>query len=96
MHEIEDQPEPELPEQLRRMSPTDIVLVEGFKKQPMPKLEIHRKAHGTPFLYPDDPHIVGIATDEAIDTQMPQFGLDDYQMIAEFVLANAALMDMER
>ncbi len=93
MHEIVGQPEPELPQQLRRMSPCDIVLVEGFKKQPIPKLEIHRKAHGAPFLFPDDPHIVAIASDEAIDTAMPQFALDDYQTIAAFVLTNAAQFD---
>jgi molybdopterin-guanine dinucleotide biosynthesis protein B len=95
MHEVTDQPEPELPQQLRRMSPCDIVLVEGFKKQPMPKLEIHRKAHGAPFLYLEDPHIIGIATDETVDTDMPQFALDDYQTIAAFVLTNAAQMDID-
>jgi len=95
MHEVTGQPEPELPQQLRRMSPCDIVLVEGFKKQPMPKLEIHRKAHGAPFLYLEDPHIIGIATDETVDTDMPQFALDDYQTIAAFVLTNAAQMDID-
>jgi len=95
MHEVIDQPEPELPQQLRHMSPCDIVLVEGFKKQPMPKLEIHRKAHGAPFLYLEDPHIIGIATDETVDTDMPQFALDDYQTIAAFVLTNAARMDSD-
>jgi len=95
MHEIIDQPEPELPQQLSHMSPCEIVLVEGFKKQPMPKLEIHRKAHGAPFLFIDDPHIVGIATDEAVDTELPQFALDDYQKIAAFVLNNAAQMDID-
>jgi molybdopterin-guanine dinucleotide biosynthesis adapter protein len=90
MHEIADQPEPELPEQLRRMSPCDIVLVEGFKKQPIPKLEIHRKAHGAPLLFVDDPHIVGIATDERLDTELPQFSLDDYAALAAFVLEKAA------
>ncbi len=90
MHEIVNQPEPELPQQLRRMSPCDIVLVEGFKKQPIPKLEIHRQAHGAPFLFPDDPYIVAIATDEVVDTAMPQFALDDYQTIAAFVIARAA------
>ncbi|UCD67877.1 MAG: molybdopterin-guanine dinucleotide biosynthesis protein B [Betaproteobacteria bacterium] len=94
MHEIGDQPEPELPEQLRRMSVCDIVLVEGFKKQPMPKLEIHRKAHGAPFLFADDPRIVGIATDEPIQTNLPQFALNDYESIAEFVMANAAQMEL--
>jgi molybdopterin-guanine dinucleotide biosynthesis protein B len=90
MHEIVDQQEPELPEQLRRMSPCDIVLIEGFKKQPIPKLEIHRKAHAVPFLYSDDPHIVGIATDEQLHTELPQFGLDDYAALSSFVLDMAA------
>lgn len=96
MHEIGDQIEPELPQQLHRMSPADIVLVEGFKKQPIPKLEIHRKAHGAPFLYLDDRHIIGIATDESIDTDLPQFALDDYRTIAEFVMVNAAQIDIDR
>ena len=90
MHEILDQQEPELPEQLRRMSSCDIVLIEGFKKQPIPKLEIHRKAHGVPFLFTDDPHIVGIATDEPLDTKLPQFSLDNYVALSAFVLDRAA------
>jgi molybdopterin-guanine dinucleotide biosynthesis protein B len=96
MHEIDGQPEPELPQQLRRMSPCDIVLIEGFKKQPIPKLEIHRKAHGVPFLFGDDPHIVGIATDERLDTELPQFGLDDYAALSAFVLEKAADVDLDR
>ena len=95
MHEIDGQPEPELPQQLRRMSPCDIVLIEGFKKQPIPKLEIHRKAHGVPFLFGDDPHIVGIATDERLDTELPQFGLDDYAALSAFVLEKAADVDLD-
>ena len=94
MHEIGDRPEPELPEQLRRMSACDIVLVEGFKKQPIPKLEIHRKAHGAPLLFPDDSHIIGIATDESIESRLPQFSLSDYDAIAAFVAENAAQMDV--
>ncbi len=95
MHENVDQPEQELPEQLRHMSPCDIVLIEGFKKQPIPKLEIHRKAHGVPFLFRDDPHIVGIATDEQLDTELPQFRLDDYAALAEFVLEKAAEVETD-
>ena len=94
MHEIGGAPEPELPAQLRRMSPCDIVLVEGFKKQPIPKLEIHRKEHGAPFLYTDDAHIVGIATDEKVDTNLPQFALDDYEAIAAFVRTRAAEIEL--
>lgn len=89
MHETGDAPEAELPEHLRRMSGCDIVLVEGFKKQPMPKLEIHRKEHGAPFLHTVDKHIIGIATDEKLDTDLPQFALDDYEAIADFVRSNA-------
>ena len=94
MHEIGDRAEPELPEQLSRMSECDIVLVEGFKKQPIPKLEIHRQSHGAPFLFTEDPNIIGIATDEQIDTRLPQFALGDYDTIAEFVVANAAQLDL--
>jgi len=94
MHEIGDQPEPELPDQLRRMSVCDIVLVEGFKKQPIPKLEIHRAAHGAPLLFTEDPNIIAIATDEPIDTKLPQFALVDYDAIAAFVMANAAQIDL--
>ena len=94
MHEIADRAEPELPEQLSRMSECDIVLVEGFKKQPIPKLEIHRQAHGAPFLFADDANIIGIATDEPIDSRLPQFGLADYDAIADFVVANAAQLDL--
>jgi len=96
MHENIDQPEPELPAQLRRMSPCDLVLVEGFKKQPMPKLEIHRKAHGAPYLFMDDPHIVGIATDERIDTELPQFELEAYEALAAFVVEQAGEIEPDR
>jgi molybdopterin-guanine dinucleotide biosynthesis protein B len=89
MHENVDQPEAELPEQLHRLSPCDLVLVEGFKNQPMPKLEIHRKAHGAPFLFDGDPHIVGIATDERIETGLPQFELEAYEALATFVVEQA-------
>lgn len=94
MHEIGDRGEPELPEQLGRMTPCDLVLVEGFKRQDMPKLEIHRKAHGAPFLFPGDANILAIATDERIDTVLPQFSLDDYQAIAVFVTERAVPVDI--
>jgi molybdopterin-guanine dinucleotide biosynthesis protein B len=94
MHEIGEAPEPELPGHLRRMSPCDIVLVEGFKKQPIPKMEIHRKEHGAPFLHTIDTHIVGIATDEKLDTGLPQFALDDYEAIAAFVVEKAANIEL--
>ena len=86
MHELRSEPEPELPQLLERLSPCDLVLVEGFKQQPIPKIEIHRRAAATPLLYPDDPHIVAIATDVDVETRLPRFGLDDYEAIARFIL----------
>lgn len=91
MHELRGAPEPSLTEQLARFSPCDLVIVEGFKKEPYPKIEIHRRATGKPLLYPGDPSVVGIASDEALDTALPQFGLEDYDAIAAFVLRHTGL-----
>lgn len=86
MHELRGEPEPDFPEQLARLAPCDLVLVEGFKRQPIPKLEIHRSEAGKPLLFPEDPHIVAIATDEKLDTRLPQFGLEEYEAIVGFIL----------
>lgn len=92
MHELRrGEPEPELPAHLERLSPCDLVLVEGFKRQPIPKLEIHRSAAGKPLLHPDDAHIVAIATDEILQTALPQFGLEDYDAIAAFIMEHVGL-----
>jgi len=66
MHELGDEAEPALGELLRRISPCDLVLIEGFKHSPHPKLEVFRSALGKPPLYPDDPHVLGVATDSAL------------------------------
>jgi molybdopterin-guanine dinucleotide biosynthesis protein B len=89
MHEHRGAPEPALPELLGHLSAVDLVLVEGFKRDPLPKLEIHRAANGKPLLFPADPAIVAIASDDAIDTVLPRFRLDDVDAIAGFVMANA-------
>ncbi len=91
MHELRKEAEPELPQLLERLSPCDLVLVEGFKQQPIPKIEIHRRAAEKPLLYPDDPHIVAIATDVDLETRLPRFGLDDYEGIARFILSHVAM-----
>jgi molybdopterin-guanine dinucleotide biosynthesis protein B len=93
MHELRNQPEPELPQLLERFAPCDLVLVEGFKRQPIPKLEIHRAAAARPLLFRHDEHIIAIATDEPLDTSLPQFDLGDYDAIAEFILAHLGLLD---
>ena len=71
MHELRGAPEPTLDELVARMAPVDLLLVEGFKRAPHPKLEVHRPSLGKPLLYPDDPHIVAIASDEALAAPLP-------------------------
>jgi molybdopterin-guanine dinucleotide biosynthesis protein B len=76
------------------MSRVDLVLVEGFKRENHPKIEVHRGANGKPALYPDDPSIVVVATDVAFhDLAIPRYHLDDVQGIADAVQANAMNMD---
>ncbi|NMM27129.1 MAG: molybdopterin-guanine dinucleotide biosynthesis protein B [Glaciimonas sp.] len=65
IHELRGAPEPTLVEQLARLSAADLTLVEGFKREPIPKLEIHRPALGKPALYLDDIDIVAVASDAA-------------------------------
>lgn len=91
MHELRSETEPELPQLIERFAPCDLVLVEGFKRQPIPKLEIHRSAASKPLLFRHDEHIVAIATDEPLATDLPQFGLEDYDPIAEFILLHLGL-----
>ena len=91
MHEVRDEPETTLDEQIARMSPCDLLLIEGYKYYPLPKLEIYRAANGKPILYPEDKHIVALATDTQLQCGLPQFGLEDYDGIAAFVLATVEL-----
>jgi molybdopterin-guanine dinucleotide biosynthesis protein B len=87
MHELRGAPEPGLDEQLKRVSPCDLVLVEGYKRYAMPKIEIYREANGKPLLHPEDPHIVAIAADAPVATALPRFDLGDHARIADFILA---------
>lgn len=90
MRELRDEPEATLPELLRRLSPVDLVIVEGFKREPHAKIEVHRAANGKPPLHPDDPSIVAIASDVAFpEAGRPVIALDDIAGIAEIVLARA-------
>ena len=82
MHELRGEHEPRLPELLQKMSRVDLVVVEGYKSEPHRKIEVHRAANGKPLLFPDDPGIVGIATDSAIETTLPTAHLDDVAAVA--------------
>ena len=86
MHELRGASEPTLEDLLARLSPCDLVLVEGYKAHPIPKLEIWRKDNAKPFLHPDDPHIIAVAADAPCETNLPVFGLNDHDRIAEMIL----------
>jgi molybdopterin-guanine dinucleotide biosynthesis protein B len=86
MHELRGSPEPALQEQLRRLSPCDVVIVEGYKSEPIPKVEVHRRSAGAPLLHPGDGHVVAVATDEPLDTQLPQLDVDNAEEVARFIL----------
>ncbi len=94
MTELRGAPEPPLPDLLRQLSPVDLVIVEGFKRDRHPKIEVHRAANGKPWLHPDDPAIVAAATDVALPSAaLPHVHLDDIAAIAGLVLDHAVLLD---
>jgi molybdopterin-guanine dinucleotide biosynthesis adapter protein len=94
VHELRGEPEASLAALLAKLSPVDLVIVEGFKREAHPKLEVHRAAIGKPLLQPDDPHIVAIAADAALrEVSVPVVMLDDVEAIVDIVLEHAAPLD---
>lgn len=93
MHELRGAQEPTLAEILERLSPCDIVLVEGYKRAPHPKIELRRHTTlNAERLADSDSSVVAIASDEpAAGTRLPVFDLDDIEGIADFVLATCGL-----
>lgn len=91
MNELRGAPEPTLEEQLSRLTPCDLVLVEGFKYTAIPKLEVHRPAHGKPLIYPENEWVVAIASDAALEAPLPVLDLNDAEVIAGFILNHVGL-----
>ncbi len=90
VHELGGDAEPPLTDMLAKLSPVDLVIVEGFKRHPHPKLEVYRAAVGKPLLHPDDDCIVAIATDAPLpQAQVPVVMLDDIESIANVLQAEA-------
>jgi molybdopterin-guanine dinucleotide biosynthesis protein B len=90
LHELRGQPEWDLAALMGKMSPVDLVLVEGFKRDAFPKLEIHRIANGKPLIHPEDPHIVAVASDSAVPAALvPVVDLNDIEAIADLLLEHA-------
>jgi len=89
MHELRGAPEPSFEELVRQMSPVDLLLVEGFKRHPHPKIEVYRSSLGKPHLHPEDPFVVAIASDERLpELPLPCLPLSDARAVASFILAH--------
>jgi molybdopterin-guanine dinucleotide biosynthesis protein B len=86
MHELRGESEPTLEEMMAHVSVCDLLLVEGFKRAAIPKLEVWRRTCTEPRLHPHDPHIVAIATDATIDATLPVLNLNEPARIGEFIL----------
>lgn len=86
LHENNDQPEPDLDTLCKRLSPCDLVLVEGYKHEPIPKLEIHRPSLGRPLLATQDPHIIAIASDGPVCSALPVLDLNNTDAVYDFIL----------
>ncbi len=94
VHELGGEPEPPLGDVLAKLSPVDLVIVEGFKRHRHPKLEVYRAAVGKPLLHPDDDCIVAIATDARLpEAQVPVLMLGDVESIATMLQAEAVSPD---
>jgi molybdopterin-guanine dinucleotide biosynthesis protein B len=91
MHELRGTQEPSFEDQLKHLSPCDLLIVEGFKHAPLPKLEVWRAQTGEGLLHPQDPHIVAVASDEKVQTRLPLLDLNDDAGIAEFILKHLKL-----
>ena len=87
MHELRGAPEPTLAEQLARPSPADLTLVEGFKHEAIPKIEVWRAALGLPLALAGDANLLAIASTDQSDSALPRLDLDDAAAVADFILA---------
>ncbi|MBM1555987.1 molybdopterin-guanine dinucleotide biosynthesis protein B [Sulfitobacter mediterraneus] len=91
MHELRGAKEPSLAELLTRLSPVDLVLIEGYKRDEHPKVEAHRAVTGNPLIAPGDPTVRAVAADVPLDLDRPVFDLNDTASIADFILSEVGL-----
>jgi molybdopterin-guanine dinucleotide biosynthesis adapter protein len=85
VHELRGDAEPTLTEHAARLSACDLLLVEGFKHEAIPKLEVHRSTNGKALLFPHDAHIVAVASDTQLDCSLPRLDLNDVPGIYNFI-----------
>lgn len=91
MQELRGAPEPGLSDLVARLSPVDLVLVEGYKREAHPKIEAHRAETGQPLIAREDDTVRAIASDEALEIDRPVLDLDDTAAIANFILKEVGL-----
>jgi molybdopterin-guanine dinucleotide biosynthesis adapter protein len=91
MHELRGAQEPSFEEQIKRFSPCDLLIVEGYKFAPIPKLEVWRAETGEALLHPHDRHIVAVASDAKVETKLPLLDLNAHEAIADFILGHLKL-----
>lgn len=85
-------PEPELPAVLARMAPVDLILVEGYKRDAHPKVEVWREETGHPLIQPGDPLVRAVATDASLSLPVPVLDLNDTRAVADFILREVGLV----
>jgi molybdopterin-guanine dinucleotide biosynthesis protein MobB len=91
MRELRGAPEPPLADLLGQLTPVDLVLIEGYKREPHPKVEAHRAEPGNPLIAPEDATVRAVASDAPLTLDRPVFDLDDTVAIADFILAEVGL-----
>ena len=92
MHELRGAPEPDLDQLVAKMTPVDLLLVEGFKRHAHDKLEVFRRANGKPLLHPEDDRIVAVASADPLpEARVPVLMLDDAAAIAAFIRRHVGL-----
>ncbi len=90
MHELRGAPEPSLPELLAKLSPVDLVVIEGFKTARYSKLEVFRAEVGKPALHLDDPFVVGIVSDTPFSASgRPVVSIEDIDAVVGLMLERA-------
>jgi molybdopterin-guanine dinucleotide biosynthesis protein B len=96
MTELRSAREPTLAELLAHMDPVDLIIVEGFKRDAHPKVEVHRAANAKPWMRPEMPGIVAVASDVPPPYDLPRAHLDDVEAIATLVAAHATPLEAVR
>lgn len=93
MQELRDQDEPSLADLIARLTPVDLVLIEGYKRDRHPKIEAHRVETGKDLIAPNDQTIRAVASNVSLTLDRPTFDLDDTQAIADFILRETGLKE---